>query len=209
MWEFVSRMKEEQNPIGGTHRLSQGEDHEGTGGTTPMREPPTYQFCPMCGTKLKLGNEHETTRPFCEACGFVVYYNPAPAVAALIQQDGFLLLVRRRYEPRPQMWSLPAGFMEFGETQVDGLRREILEETNIEILDASPLPAEDAFEDPRTHVVLLPFLVHSWRGITRAGDDADLVGWFSPDDLPTNMAWSSHVRLLEKALDRKQIGVSR
>ena len=92
--------------------------------------------------------------------------------------------------------------MEFGETQIQSLHREVLEETEIEVIKASLLAVEDGLEDSRTHVVLMAFLVNSWRGVPKARDDASEIGWFNLDCLPGDIAWLSHAKVLEEARQR-------
>jgi 8-oxo-dGTP diphosphatase len=156
---------------------------------------PEYRFCPLCGTRLEDRAAHGEVRPTCPACGFVAYYNPSPAVGAVILSGDRVLLVRRAYQPRKGLWSLPAGFMEFGERQIDALAREVREETGLEITSGTLVSVEDASEDPRTHALLIAFLVDEWSGEPKPGDDADEVGWFPLDALP-EMAWKNHGRVI-------------
>ena len=59
--------------------------------------------------------------------------NPIPAVAGVIVRDGEILLVRRGVEPSKGKWSIPGGSVEWGETLVEALKREVCEETGLEI----------------------------------------------------------------------------
>jgi 8-oxo-dGTP diphosphatase len=162
---------------------------------------PEWTYCPRCATGLqnRTSVDSDAVYPTCPACGYVAYTNPAPAVGAVILNgDDEVLLVRRKFEPNKGGWSLPAGFMEFGERQVDSLAREVLEETRLTMTSASLLCVEDGSEDPRTHALLIAFLVHEWSGEPVPGDDADAVGWFHMGQLPQNMAWRSHTRVLKR-----------
>jgi 8-oxo-dGTP diphosphatase len=142
--------------------------------------------------------DHDVVRPTCPECEFIVYYNPAPAVGGVITSGDKILLVKRAYPPKAGLWSLPAGFMEFGERQLDALAREVREETGIETLSATLLSVEDASDDPRTHALLIAFIIDEWQGEPRAGDDAAEAAWW-PISTPPQMAWRNHVRVIEKA----------
>jgi ADP-ribose pyrophosphatase YjhB (NUDIX family) len=66
----------------------------------------------------------------CLDCGHVFYENPKVIVASVIEHDGRVLLCRRAIEPRRGFWTLPAGYMELGETLAEGAAREAYEEAN-------------------------------------------------------------------------------
>ncbi len=92
-----------------------------------------YVFCPRCATRLervRLGNRD---RMRCPACGFVHWRNPSVGAAVLIRDDaGRVLLVRRGPEAtRPGLWSVPAGFVDYGEEVREAAARELEEETSL------------------------------------------------------------------------------
>ena len=72
-------------------------------------------------------------RQVCNDCGFVDYVNPKIVAGAVVTQGSKILLCRRAIEPRRNFWTLPAGFMEEGETVEAGAAREAMEEANAEI----------------------------------------------------------------------------
>lgn len=72
-------------------------------------------------------------RLVCESCGFVRYENPKIVVGAVVTHDERYLVCRRAIEPRKGFWTIPAGFMELGETPAEGAMREAREEACAEI----------------------------------------------------------------------------
>jgi ADP-ribose pyrophosphatase YjhB (NUDIX family) len=72
-------------------------------------------------------------RHCCEACGAVHYQNPKIVVGCIPEWGDRILLCRRAIEPRSGLWTLPAGFMENGETTQQGAARETLEEANARV----------------------------------------------------------------------------
>ncbi len=67
-------------------------------------------------------------RLVCPDCGHIAYDNPKIVVGAVVAEDGRILLCRRAIEPRLGFWTLPAGYLEHGETVEEGAMREALEE---------------------------------------------------------------------------------
>ncbi len=72
-------------------------------------------------------------RDVCAQCGFVAYENPKIVVGSVVVHDGAVLLCRRAIEPRRGFWTLPAGYLELGETCEEGARREAAEEAGADI----------------------------------------------------------------------------
>jgi NADH pyrophosphatase NudC (nudix superfamily) len=98
-----------------------------------------YRFCPVCATGLQMLSLEEDGGPKsrlrCPACGWTHWNNPTPVLAAVIElvdRDGMLLLARNAAWPA-KLFGLIAGFMEAGETPQDGMRREVMEETSLEV----------------------------------------------------------------------------
>ena len=72
-------------------------------------------------------------RDVCDACGYVAYSNPKIVVGSVLVHRGQVLLCRRAIEPRRGYWTLPAGFLEHGETAEEGAVREAAEEAEAAI----------------------------------------------------------------------------
>ena len=93
------------------------------------------KFCSICGASVELRIPHDDnrTRHVCTACGEIHYQNPKLIVGAIPEWQDKILLCRRAIEPRHGLWTLPAGFMENGETTVEAAARETLEEANAQV----------------------------------------------------------------------------
>jgi NAD+ diphosphatase len=91
------------------------------------------RFCPSCATPLADKVEEGRTRRACpkEGCGFIHYGNPLPVVAAIVEHEGQVVLVRAQNWPE-KMFGLVTGFLEAGETPEQGVLREVKEELDLE-----------------------------------------------------------------------------
>lgn len=93
------------------------------------------KYCSLCGALVEsrmLPNDNRM-RFVCTSCGEVHYQNPKLIVGTIPEWQGKILLCRRAIEPRHGLWTLPAGFMENGETTVEAAARETLEEANAQV----------------------------------------------------------------------------
>ena len=88
------------------------------------------KFCPNCAAVLtiKITTDDYRQRHVCEACASIHYQNPRNVVGSIPVFRNQVLLCRRAIEPRYGYWTLPAGFMELGESTNHGAARETLEE---------------------------------------------------------------------------------
>jgi len=161
----------------------------------PPRRP--ARFCPYCATRLVPADDHGVARPTCPACGFIAYRNPAPAVGVILGRDDQIVLVRRKFEPMAGGWSLPAGFMEYGESPEATAVRETREETGLEIELTGLQNAYRAGADTGVPVLLLVYRARLVGGVLAAGDDADEAGWFAPHERP-ELVFRSHRRALRE-----------
>ena len=92
-------------------------------------------FCNLCGSTvdLRIPQDDNRLRYVCTSCGEIHYQNPKLIVGAIPEWEDKILLCRRAIEPRLGLWTLPAGFMENGETTAQAAARETLEEANAQI----------------------------------------------------------------------------
>lgn len=108
-------------------------------------------FCSNCGSAVRFAipDMDNRSRYLCDHCGTIHYQNPRLITGTLpVAPDGRILLCKRAIEPRLGYWTLPAGFMENGETTVEGALRETIEEAcvtgqNPSLLSIISLPEFD------------------------------------------------------------------
>jgi len=116
-----------------------------------------WRFCPSCATPLQLITQAEDggdkQRLRCPACGWTHWNNPTPVLAAIVQYRGQILLARNAAWTH-KMYALITGFMEAGESPQEGIRREVKEETN---LDVSELTLIGAYEFLRMNQVIIAY----------------------------------------------------
>jgi len=104
-----------------------------------MFNPRSIKHCRACGAPAQyvVPADDNRERATCTACGTIHYENPVNVVGTVPVWEDRVLLCRRNIEPRYGLWTLPAGFMELGETTAEGAVRETIEEAgaNIELQD--------------------------------------------------------------------------
>lgn len=115
---------------------------------------------------------------------------PLVGVGALIIDLGKVLLARRGKEPLKGEWTLPGGLVETGETLVDAVKREALEETALtiavrELAGVFDRIYRDATGRVEYHYILVDYVCAVTSGDARAGSDIDEVRWFSREELRT------------------------
>ncbi len=98
------------------------------------------KYCSNCGSELshRIPKEDDRLRFVCDICEIVHYENPKMVVGTIPVWDNSILFCRRAIEPRYGKWTLPAGFLENGETVEEGARRETYEEAGARLGDLTP-----------------------------------------------------------------------
>lgn len=164
--------------------------------------PPPAEFCIRCGTRLQPRREDGRERLACPACGWVYYPKPNIASAVALVQDGQVLLVRRRYDPFKGEWTMPSGFMEYGETAEETAVRELKEELGVDVELTGLVSVEMERGDPRGLCLLVVYSGRVVGGRLTPGDDAAEVRTFPLERLPDDIAFEAHRRALEKLSSR-------
>jgi ADP-ribose pyrophosphatase YjhB (NUDIX family) len=141
------------------------------------------KFCPNCAAPLvkRIPPGDSVPRDVCDACGSVHYQNPKLVVGSVPEWDGRILLCRRALEPRYGYWTLPAGFLENGESPAQGAARETLEEAGARVeLDA----AFSMISVPYVNQVHLFYLARLLDLEFKPGDESLEVALFEESRVP-------------------------
>jgi ADP-ribose pyrophosphatase YjhB (NUDIX family) len=140
-------------------------------------------FCSLCGqpVALQVPEGDHLPRHVCTSCGTVHYQNPKIVAGCVPEHDGRILLCRRAIEPRRGYWTVPAGFMENGETTMQGAARETLEEANarVELVQLYAL-----YNIPHISQVYLLFRARLLDLDFHAGEESLEVKLFSEAEVP-------------------------
>jgi len=143
----------------------------------------TINFCNQCGHPVEwlIPPGDNRSRHVCLQCGYIHYLNPKIVAGCLVYEQDKVLLCRRAIEPRLGYWTLPAGYMENGETTRQSAERETLEET------ATQVKADQLFVlsnlSQRNHVNLIylaPLLQHDYQATSETLE----VHLFSQHEIP-------------------------
>lgn len=139
----------------------------------------TYPLAPVFTRAVPRGDTLE--RAVCGNCGFVAYDNPKIVVGSVVRHAGKILFCRRAIEPRRGFWTVPAGFLELGETPEDGARREAREEANASLVLDGLLAV---YSVPRLSQVQLIYRARLADPVFSAGEESLEVGLFGWDEIP-------------------------
>lgn len=145
-----------------------------------------FRFCPVCGSSRFVENNFKSKR--CEACGFTYYANPCSATAAFIRNSrGDLLVAVRGKEPAKGTLDLPGGFVDMDETVEQGMKREIKEETGLDVAELRYLfsiPNRYLYSGMVIHTIDMFYEVHvPDDAAPHADDDAAALTWMPLNEI--------------------------
>ena len=141
------------------------------------------KFCTSCGAEvgLRIPEGDDRQRFVCVSCETIHYINPRVIVGCVPVFEGRILLCKRAIEPRRGYWTLPAGFMENGETTVQGAARETWEEARARVSD---LELYRIFDVPHISQVYMFYRCEVVDGAFGVGPESSDSGLFLEQDIP-------------------------
>jgi ADP-ribose pyrophosphatase YjhB (NUDIX family) len=141
------------------------------------------KFCSHCGQPVTLRVPDGDNRPrhVCTSCGTIHYRNPKIVVGCIPEYQGRILICRRAIEPRRGYWTIPAGFLENGETLHAGAARESLEEALAKVEIGSMLAVVNVLYAEQVHITFRARLAEPIFGI---GDESLEVTLVDEADVP-------------------------
>jgi ADP-ribose pyrophosphatase YjhB (NUDIX family) len=152
------------------------------------------KHCTQCGTPTQhlVPAGDNRVRAICPSCGHIEYDNPRIVAGCVIEHEGKIVLARRAIEPRKGYWTLPAGFMELGETVEQGAAREAYEEAGaaVQITQLYTL-----YSIPRIGQVYMMFRASLPDGNIAAGEESLEVSFFDEATMPWDELAFEAVRL--------------
>ena len=139
---------------------------------------------------------------------------PVVGVGVVVWRGDRILLIKRGKPPRQGQWSLPGGAQKLGETLAETARREVREETGIEIdlgdiIATLDLIDRDEAGHVRHHYTLVDFVAEGQETTLQAGDDAADARWFSREEVDQLGLWSETFRVIDLAAGKRAAATKR
>jgi ADP-ribose/FAD diphosphatase len=141
------------------------------------------KFCSKCGAAVerRVPEGEDRERWVCSACGTIHYENPRMVVGCIVEQGGHILLCKRAIEPRHGYWTVPAGFLELGESAVQGAVRETYEEAGARVEVIAPYAH---FDIPQIGQAYIFYRARMLAPEISAGTESLEVKWVEPAEIP-------------------------
>lgn len=170
-----------------------------------MHKEYEYQFCPVCGGRLKSSvlKEHEPERLVCSECAFIFYLDPKLVACSLVEMDNRIVLLKRGIDPQRGKWVMPGGYVDRGEVVEAAARRETEEECGIKIRITNLL---GLYSYPDRLGVVVAYMAEYLSGDLIVGDETLAVKLFRPEEIPwDDLAFPSTVDALKDYCNLKGV----
>lgn len=173
--------------------------------TPPPAHYRNAKWCPVCRGKLRTAQICGRKRLACtrRGCRYVHWDSPKPVVLCVVEINGKIVLVRRAIEPATGEWCIPGGYIEAGETGEEAAARECFEETGLIVRIVSLIGAYAPCHD--VNEIILVYKAVVVGGSIEPGDEESEVGVFSQPELPSDIAFDQHRRIIAHCFDNTVI----
>ncbi len=167
------------------------------------------KYCSECGNIIenKIPPEDNRPRAICKGCSKIHYVNPKVVVGSMSTWGNKILLCRRAIDPRKGFWTLPAGFMEIGESTSEGAKRETVEESGADV-ELKELFA--VFDIPSFNQVHIFYLARMRSDKLKPGVESLEAKLFSEEDIPwSELSFNSVKKALELFYKKTNLNLPR
>ncbi|MGQ9844515.1 MAG: NUDIX domain-containing protein, partial [Spirochaetota bacterium] len=158
-------------------------------------------YCSYCGAPITVRFIDEKYRDHCDNCNTTFYENPLPVASCIvINQKREILLVQRKNDPYKNMWCLPIGFAETGESIEQAALRELKEEAGVTGEIVRIIDVDTVSNYFYGYLAIITFEVKQLSSTVKAGDDALDAKFFPLTNYPP-LAWESNEKALQKFIE--------
>lgn len=170
-----------------------------------MIDPKEMKYCPKCGDLLADALRYGKTRRMCHTCGFIYFRDPKVAAIVSVTKDDQLLLVKRGVSPELGKWSMPGGYIDYGEDPREAAVREVREETGLDVRITQLIDVVGGDGLGGASIVIM-FEAEITNGMLHPEDDVEEVAFFEDAMIPMEeiAAFASTHFMLDRWLKRNQ-----
>lgn len=156
----------------------------------------TQHYCFQCGNSLEWRLIDYREREICPICGWVHYVQLKVGAAVIIEQDNKLLLLQRSHEPWIGSWMLPAGYVEADEDPKEAARREVFEETGLDVELSELFKTYYFSDDPRGNGVVFVYKAIKISGELHINSESNAVQYFLWHEIPGYLTKGGHDKII-------------
>ena len=153
-------------------------------------------YCYQCGNGLEIRFVDHCEREVCPACGWVYYVQLKVGAVVIIEQDNKLLLLQRAHEPWVGSWMIPAGYVEVDEEPKDAAKREVFEETGLDVELGELIKTYYFDDDPRGNGIAFVYKASKISGKMKINNEATNAQYFSQNEIPSYLTKGGHDKII-------------